>query len=268
MRERVRQRLFDDPVRGEVDSRRKRFRPTLDLEFDWKAGPLHLPQQGPQVAHAGLRRERRFALLGTQDSQQAAHLVQRLPAGLFDRERSLPRPRRLLWKEEAGGLGLDRHDRHTMRDHVMEIAGDAGALRDDGGARPLLALAPESGGPVLERVGAARSALEREGGQPKSSEEEKETEDAEIGVVADDGHVSSGTPDDDRGARKADRHGGDRLLAAVVRACEPERERQRDEREEPSGRAIGERRRIDQGHAGGRGEDKNRSPEREAAPNE
>ena len=61
---------------------------------------------------------------------------------------------------------------------------------------------------------------------------------------------------------------GEDLLSPVVRACEPQREHQRDDRNELKVRALAERRRIDEGHAGERGEDEHRSPEGKAAPHE
>ena len=95
---------------------------------------------------------------------------------------------------------------------------------------------------------------EREGGRRESPSDEEEAEDAEVGVVAQDGELPPGASDDDRRAREADRHGGDRVLSSVVRAGEPERERQRDNRDRPkdpspAGPGIGE------GQAGEPGED-------------
>ena len=103
---------------------------------------------------------------------------------------------------------------------------------------------------VRSAMTAARSPLKREGGQRECPSYEEDAQHAEVGVVAHDGELLSRAPADDRGARKADRHGGEDLLSPVERACEPQREHQRDDRNELKARALAERRRIDEGHAG------------------
>ena len=84
---RVRQRLLDDPVGGEVDSRRQRRAAARPPPRARPARPAArvCSRSSRQRGQARLRRERRLALLAAQDPEQAAHLAERLPARLLDR---------------------------------------------------------------------------------------------------------------------------------------------------------------------------------------
>src|SRR5205823_8219100 len=81
MLERVRQRLLDDPVRGELDPDRKLAAFSLDAELDGKAGLANLRDERRDVAEPRLRRERLVGV-AAQHSNEAAHLGERAAADL------------------------------------------------------------------------------------------------------------------------------------------------------------------------------------------
>ena len=59
-----------------------------------------------------------------------------------------PARRRVVTHHALGTTGLQHHDRHAVRDHVVQLAGDPGALGSDGLRRllpePLVALGEQS----------------------------------------------------------------------------------------------------------------------------
>jgi hypothetical protein len=127
------------------------------------AGDLH-PLRG-EVGRdrlAGPGRERSIAPpLAVHDAEQAAHLGQRLAAGLLDDEQRLAADPVVAVEQQPRGPALDGHHAHAVGDHVVQIAGDPGALRRHGGARPFLAVALEPVGTLLQLGGALRSRAAR-----------------------------------------------------------------------------------------------------------
>ena len=72
----------------------------------------------------------------------------------------------------------------------------------------------------------AKAALE-------SPSDDEEVDDAEVGVVVQDGELPPGASDEDRRAGEADRRGRDHVLSSVARSGGPERDCQRDPRDRP-----------------------------------
>src|SRR5439155_11964466 len=81
---RVGQRLLHDPERGEVDPGRQIDRIALDAEVDGEPGVADLLEQLLDPGEPRLWRELGPVLGAAQHAEQAAHLRERLPAGLLD----------------------------------------------------------------------------------------------------------------------------------------------------------------------------------------
>ena len=218
----------------------------------------------------GLRlpRQSGLVLVRPQEPEQAPNVGERLPTCLLDREQRPAGPRRVLLEEKPGGAGLYGHDADAVRDHVVEVASDAGAFGGDCSTRPFLALVLERGGPLLELDGAVRSAPEREGGCREPAYDEQKADDAEVGVGVGDDELEPMTPTHGNNARQADRRACDRLLPLVVAAQKPEGEREREGGEGRQDLAFGGSPGIGDGDTHEHGEDEDRRPEGEAAPQE
>ena len=72
---------------------------------------------------------------------QAAHLGEGAAADLLDRLEHLARRAAAIAESAAFRARLDDHDRHVVRDHVVELAGDSRTLLDHRLARGEVALA-------------------------------------------------------------------------------------------------------------------------------
>jgi hypothetical protein len=149
--ERVRQRLLDDAVRRQVDPRRDRARLALDPQFHGHAGLANLVDEVPEVAQAGLRRERELVVGAAQHAEQAAHLRHRGAAGRLDRRQDVGRPGPLVAERAALGARLHDHDREVVGDDVVELARDPRSLLGDRQPGLVLALLLK-----LDRAGCER----------------------------------------------------------------------------------------------------------------
>ena len=101
-----------------------------------------------EVLEARLRRERRRLLRPAQNADEAAHLGERLPAGLLDHLERLALLLLLGPQQPANGRGLDGHDADAVPDDVVQLTGEPRALLGDRLARPLLALPLELASPA------------------------------------------------------------------------------------------------------------------------
>ena len=131
MLERVRQRFLHDPKRGQVDPGGQLDRRPLDVQLDVAAGGPQLLHQRIEGAEPRLRRDHHLLIAGAQHAEQPPQLGQRLAAaGLDGAER--PAGVAGVAQQLRPGLGLHDHHRHGVRDHVVQLPGDPGALLDHG----------------------------------------------------------------------------------------------------------------------------------------
>src|SRR5262249_8513765 len=144
----VRERLLDDPVRGEL---KRRWQLTLlahNLELDLEAGRPHLLEQRLQPAEGWLRHECRLLAARTQD---VTELRERSPGSAAD---AAHRALRVGW---VGGEDLVRRSRldddhaQVVRDHVVHLARDPRLLLGRGAMRVRLLLTLEVRGTLLDR---------------------------------------------------------------------------------------------------------------------
>src|SRR5262249_23326265 len=85
----VRQPFLVEPVACEVDARREVPRLPFDLQVDVEPGLPNLVDQLADMAKARLRSQCRRLLRTPQDADEAAHLGERLSAGLLDDQQRL-----------------------------------------------------------------------------------------------------------------------------------------------------------------------------------
>ena len=74
-----------------------------------------------------------------QDSEEAAHLRERLAAGVLDRAHRDVSSLGVVGEHAAGALGLNDHPRDAARHDRMQLARDSRALAGDGELRSVLA---------------------------------------------------------------------------------------------------------------------------------
>jgi hypothetical protein len=254
---RVRERLLHDPVAGEVDSPRKRSRLVLDRKLDGQPSRAHVREERLELGEAGLGRELRLGLSPAEDPEEAAHLGERLPPRLLDREERAHGAPGRLGEQQTGRARLHDHDADRVRDDVVQVARDPAPLGGDRGALPLLALALEAGRPPLELGGAAAAPPQDKRGEPDAGPDQE----VAAGVGPSDAGVAR---DDDDDGGKAGRQTRHRLARLRVRADAPEGKEQGGEERGGARRRLG----VDEGHGGKRGEDARGRGEGEAAPKE
>ena len=138
--ERIRERLLDDPVGGQLDPDGELSTLAVDRELDRQTGVSKLADERRHVAQPGLRCER-LVRVAAEHAEQATHLGKCAPPALFDRLQHLAR-RRVLFAEHAP-LGARLHDDHrnVVGDHVVQLASDPRPLLDDSFARGDVTLA-------------------------------------------------------------------------------------------------------------------------------
>ena len=140
--ERVGERLLHDPVGGKVDARRQLAPLALDADVDRQAGLAHVLDQ-PSSAAARLRRE-----CGCASSSRSRPSSRRISASACAPVRSTARAAaRPSGRARAAAARRRpaRHHRDAVRDHVVQLAGDARPAPRDRGARQLALLGSSHG---------------------------------------------------------------------------------------------------------------------------
>jgi len=138
--ERVRQRLLDDPVRGQLDPDRELPTLALDAELDGKARLAELPDEGGYVVEPRLGRQR-LVHVTAEHAEQAAHLCERAASALLDRLQHLARRGVRVAEHAPLGASLQDDHRDVVGDHVVQLTRDARSFLDDRLARGHVALA-------------------------------------------------------------------------------------------------------------------------------
>ena len=124
----VGQRLLHDPERCQIDARRER--PTLAVHFqrDPDAGRGGAGHEVVKAVQARRRRPGRLLAGAAQHAEHRADLAQGVGARLVDRRQRDPRLLGLLVHQMQGDAGLDVDQRDVVRQHVVELLGDAQPL--------------------------------------------------------------------------------------------------------------------------------------------
>ena len=139
--ERVRERLLDDAIRGEVDAGGQRAGIPGDREGDVQPGRPHALDELRQAREPRRRRQSgRLAGRRLDDAEQSSQLGQRLAARRLDRAQRLARTLGMGREDVGARSRLQNHHAHVVGDHVVQLARDARPLLGDGHPRPLLLL--------------------------------------------------------------------------------------------------------------------------------
>ena len=125
------------------------------------------------MLHARLRCEVLALRRVAQEAEQPAQLHEGLTARRLDRAEGLARRPLLTFEHTLGRLGLHDHHADAVGDDVVQLARDAGALLDDGGADPFLAGALEPGGPLALGRGRVSVAPELAADEPRQRERDR-----------------------------------------------------------------------------------------------
>src|SRR5262249_25456575 len=142
-----------------------------DLQVVGEPGVAHLRDQAVEVLQARLGGACRSLLRAAQDADEAAHLGERLAAGLLDDEQRLALLLLVLLQQPPHCRRLDGHAAHAVTAAVVECRTDPGPLLDPRRARTLLTLAlePLGLGPELAHLDAAL--VEEDADKPRCAEE-------------------------------------------------------------------------------------------------
>ena len=187
--ERVREALLDDAIGGQVERRRQRHSVAPHVELDGKAGAPKGLQQRVEAAEAGLRSQ--LHVLGplAHGAEEAAHLAERVAAGLLDARERLPVPLQLGRQLVPHGPDLEHHDADGVRDDVVQLAGDPRALLRDGDTGRRLALPLRVIGTRLRHLGVHGALAQGQATEPRDREESRREDEVArrvVGVVRDD----------------------------------------------------------------------------------
>jgi hypothetical protein len=100
------------------------------------------------------------------DAEDVAGLVQGVAAGGLDGGDGVEGAVYVVGERIGRGLSLDHHGHDQLRDLVLEVAGEAGALFGDGQVGALIAFGLEAGGRDLEPLGEIALAPDQPAGAP------------------------------------------------------------------------------------------------------
>ena len=131
----------------------------VDDEVRGQAGPAELLAECGQVRQARLGRERedRLAVLSVfDDADEPTEVGECLAADLLHDQERRAGAVGVAVELQPCGSALDGHDGHAVGDHVVQVAGDAGAFGGHGGVCALLPLALDPVGALLEVGGCVR----------------------------------------------------------------------------------------------------------------
>ena len=147
----VGERFLHDPVHRDGQPAGHRQGRALHCVGDAHACLAGLRHQPRYLRHLGGRAERWRGRVGAQHAEQVAHLGHRLPSGRADLGEGLPGLFRRGVEDVPAAVGLRHHDAEIVRDHVMQLPGDPGALVRGGGTGAGVPLTLGADGPFLKR---------------------------------------------------------------------------------------------------------------------
>jgi hypothetical protein len=129
----VGQCLLYQPVRRELVSRRRVLRIAAQFQVDGEPVVRHLFHQLPQLRQTRLRRQLRIrdAVSISQRRQQPVQLAERAAARVPDPLEPVQYVAIAPVQQIRTGLGLDHHQVHRVRDHVMQVPCDVRPLGQD-----------------------------------------------------------------------------------------------------------------------------------------
>jgi hypothetical protein len=134
---RVAERLLQDPVGRQLHGRRQRAgRPGHGGGHRQPGGPA-VGEQVVESVQAGLRRGVLCAAVRSQQAEHPPQLGERVECVGADGAEAADQLLRRVRHPVRRGLGLDRDHGHVVRDHIVQLPGEAGAFLQQGPAGPL-----------------------------------------------------------------------------------------------------------------------------------
>ncbi|BDZ48368.1 hypothetical protein GCM10025867_06090 [Frondihabitans sucicola] len=129
--------------------------------------------QAVEFVEGGLRRRRCLAVLA-QDAEEAPHVAERVAPDLSDLPHGLARPVGVGVGDGVGAVREPHHDGETVRDDVVHLARDAGALRRRGEQALLVALAGELGCPFDQGVEVPSAVADVDSDQEREQDDDQD----------------------------------------------------------------------------------------------
>src|SRR4029453_6841790 len=169
----VGQALLHDSIGREVHGARKRDGFAFYLEPDRKPSSADQFEEGIEVVKARLWREL-DVLAVMHRAEEVTHLSQRPTACFLDVLERLPFFAERLRQPMADCPNLEHHHAHGMRDHVMQLTRDSGALLSDRDTSRRRALPLRPGRAFLRLFGLRGALVQREAGKPADQEHRRD----------------------------------------------------------------------------------------------
>ena len=150
--ERVRERLLDHAVRGQVGSRRQFPWSARTDDLGREAGGPHRLDQRAELGESWLRCGRRPLAVVGEHADQPSHLGEPRAARLLHLADRRLRRQRIAVDDGPRGAGLHHHDADRVGDDVVQLAGDPGAFPRDGLACRQLAISSQPLAAVVDAI--------------------------------------------------------------------------------------------------------------------
>ena len=185
------------------------------MQPDGQARSADLVGERVETVESGLRGELEVVAVAAHRAEQAAHLGERAAAGALDAVERLRVLGQLAGQLVADGADLEHHHAHRVRDDVVQLARDPGALLGHGDACRRVALALGRGRALLGCLGLLGALVDGVPAQPADREQQRDEEELT-------GAVHGLVLDHDRRAADRDRK-PDARVDVVAQAPEQER---------------------------------------------
>ena len=131
-------------------------------------------QSDSRPSRPGWGASSRLVAVASHRPQQAAHLGERRTARLLDPAERVRVVGEVVGELVPDGPDLEHHDADGVGDDVVELAGDSRPLLGDRQAGRRLALALGMGCPCFRRIGLLGPRVQREAGEPRDPEQERD----------------------------------------------------------------------------------------------
>ena len=176
MLDRVGETFLDEPVCGQVDSRRQLGGLALDLDLDGQSGLARLSHEPVEMLEARLRSQCGRFFGPAQNSDEPPHLGQRLAARLLDDLERLALLFLVGLQPAPDRARLDGHHAHAVPDDVVQLASDPCAFLGDRGPCLFLLFTLQLLGPLLRGPSLLELPTDGERSKPEDAEEQGDAE--------------------------------------------------------------------------------------------
>ena len=138
MLDRVRQRLLHDTVGDQIQARRYRLQPTVDVHVHRQPCGARAVYERIQLREAGCSRALQRVAAAVQHADDPPQLHQRVTARALDNPHRCARPFDIDARDAARAAALKHHHADVVRDHVVQLASHPVSLLGRGTTRAVL----------------------------------------------------------------------------------------------------------------------------------